>query len=94
MWTNPVAVTVDKKDICPSTVRSSHLWRTESELLQKLIGAFTVWGKAMWVAFVNRCLIVNCLKGGITQVYVQNLKLDLPILVMRGALIKLLSNIT
>ena len=47
----------------------------------------------MWVAFVNPCLIVNCVKGGITQVYVQNLKLDLPILVMRGAL-KLLSSIT
>ena len=27
----------------------------------------------MWAAFVNRCLIVNCVKGGITQVYVQNL---------------------
>ena len=47
----------------------------------------------MWVAFVNPCLIVNCVKGGITQVYVQNLKLNLPILVMRGAP-KLLSSIT
>ena len=33
--------------------------------------------------FVVYCLIVYCVKGGITQVYALNLKLDLPILVTR-----------
>ena len=39
--------------------------------------------------FVGHCLIVKCVRGGITQVYVLSLRLDLPILVMRGALISL-----